>query len=105
MVLEKIVDWTLSLQQTPSLSDTLIHIVPIIIVVFLIFYFIVILPSSKEEAKRKDAISKLKKGDQILLSNGFLVRFVQHEDPWTIVELSSNVRAKVDKNTIQKVIE
>lgn len=98
------IDDFVNLQQAPSLGETLIHLIPIFVVVFLIFYFIVILPSSKEQKQKKAMLESLKKGDTVLLSNGFLVKFVQHEEPWAIVELAPNVRVKVEKSAIVKMV-
>lgn len=102
-MLDILMDYFLSLQQTPSLSETLIHLIPLIIGVFLIFYFVVISPTAKEEAKKKELIDKLKKGEVIVLSSGIWCKFIQHEESCSIVEIAPNVRVKVDKNVIARI--
>ncbi|MCS6893192.1 MAG: preprotein translocase subunit YajC [Deltaproteobacteria bacterium] len=92
------------LQNQPSFGETILHLIPVIIGVFLIFYFVVILPTSKEEQKKKEAINNLKKGDTVEKKSGFVVKFIQHEDQWSLVELAPNVRVRVDKNTISKIL-
>ncbi len=93
-----------NLQQAPSFTETIIHLIPIMLGVFVIFYFLVIAPTAKEENRRRELIENLKKGDTIVLTSGICCKFVQHEESFSVVEIAPNVRIKIEKNAISKVL-
>ncbi len=80
--------------------DILTSLFPIFII-FLIFYFIVIRPQTRAEARKREFIKKLKKGDVILLSSGIVGKVHEVEDRTLIVEISKDVKVKVLKDVVQ----
>lgn len=73
-----------------SLQDLLIPLG----VMFLIFWFIVIRPQKKQEQQRRDMLSQLKKGDQVVTQGGIVGKIVSIKD--------NRVTLKIDENSNSK---
>ena len=69
------------------------------ILIFAIFYFLVILPQKKQMKKHNEMLNQLKKGDTIMMSNGFQGRIAEVKDNELKVEICSNPKVVV---TVQK---
>lgn len=69
------------------------------ILIFGIFYFLVILPQRKQMKKHNEMLNQLKKGDTILMSNGFQGRIAEVKDAELKVEICQNPKVVV---TVQK---
>ena len=69
------------------------------ILIFGIFYFLVILPQRKQMKKHNEMLNQLKKGDTIMMSNGFQGRIAEVRDAELKVEICSNPKVVV---TVQK---
>jgi len=80
--------------------DVFVSLLPLI-VIFLIFYFIVIRPQSKAEAKRREFINNLKRGDIVVLSSGIIGKVSEIVGRTVFLEVSKDVRIRVLKDAIQ----
>jgi len=93
-------------QQAPQgLGDPTILI--LIAAIFIAFYFIVIMPMKRREKKdREDLFTKLKKNDEVLTSSGIIgiVAMVKDDEVVLKVDESSNVRLRVLKSTIARIL-
>jgi len=69
------------------------------ILIFGIFYFLVILPQRKQMKKHNEMLNQLKKGDTVMMSNGFQGRIAEVKDAELKVEICSNPKVVV---TVQK---
>mgnify|MGYP001613897779 CR=1 FL=1 len=69
-----------------------------LIFMFVVLYFILIRPQSKKENLRKDFLSKVKKGDQVITSGGILGKVNGQNDKFVTLEISDGVNIKVLKN-------
>ena len=69
------------------------------ILIFGIFYFLVILPQRKQMKKHNEMLNQLKKGDTVMMSNGFQGRIAEVRDAELKVEICSNPKVVV---TVQK---
>ena len=69
------------------------------ILIFGIFYFLVILPQRKQMKKHNEMLNQLKKGDTVLMSNGFQGRIAEVKDAELKVEICQNPKVVV---TVQK---
>ncbi|GBD02875.1 hypothetical protein HRbin19_00145 [bacterium HR19] len=72
-----------------------------LIVIFILFYFIVIRPQTRVEAKRKEFIKNLKKGDIVFLSSGIVGKVSEIYQKTVSLEVSKDVKIRVLKDFIQ----
>ena len=71
------------------------------ILIFGIFYFLVILPQKKQMKKHNEMLNQLKKGDTVIMSNGFYGRVAEVKDAELKVEICQNPKVVV---TVQKSV-
>ena len=81
----------------------LMSFVPFIII-FILFYFMLIRPQMKQAKEHKKLLSDLKKGDEIMLASGILGKIEKVADNFVILEISDNTQIKVQKNSVQAVL-
>lgn len=65
-----------------------------------LFYFLMIRPQQKRAKEHQTMISNLKRGDQVILSNGMVGKIVRVEPDEVGVEIAPNVSVKVIKSMI-----
>lgn len=56
-----------------------------------LFYFLLIRPQSKARKQMEERLSKLKAGDEVLLSSGFYATIDRVEDKYIFLKLGTNV--------------
>jgi preprotein translocase subunit YajC len=102
---------TLIAQQEPpkeapqGLGDPTILI--LMAAIFVAFYIIVIMPMKRREKKeREDLFTKLKKNDEVVTAAGIIGIVAQVKDDEVILKVdeSSNVRLRVLKSTIARIL-
>ena len=81
----------------------LMSFVPFIII-FILFYFMLIRPQMKQAKEHKKLLSELKKGDEIMLASGILGKIEKVADNFVKLEISDNTQIKVQKNSVQAVL-
>jgi len=74
------------------------------IIIFILFYFMLIRPQMKQAKEHKKLLSELKKGDEIMLASGILGKIEKVIDNFVILEISDNTQIKVQKNSVQAVL-
>lgn len=77
-----------------------------ILVMILAFYFLMIRPQQKREAKKKDMLSKLRKGDKVVTASGIIgiVHKVVSDDEVSF-EISEGVRIRILRSAITSVVD
>lgn len=70
------------------------------VVIIAIFYFFMIRPQTKKQKEVQKAREALKVGDQVVTSGGIYGKIKDIGDNYMIIEISDNVKIKVDKNSI-----
>ena len=85
-----------------GLQAQLIQIAPIILMVVL-FYFMLIRPQQQRAKQHAAAINGVKRGDNVVLSNGMLGKVVRVEDAEVGVEIAQGVTVKVVKSMIAEI--
>src|SRR4051812_41099965 len=70
------------------------------VLIFGVMYFLIIRPQQQQQKKQQDHISKLKKGDEVLLQNGFFGKIFEVRTDDLMVELAPNVKVRVLKSAI-----
>ncbi len=74
-------------------QNNMMNFLTLVIIIFVAFYFLILRPQKKEQAKRKDQLDSLAKGDKIITIGGIY---------GTVVEINPNTDElvlQVDKNT------
>lgn len=77
-----------------------------ILIMILAFYFLMIRPQQKREAKKKDMLSALKKGDKAVTASGIIgtVHKVVSNDEVSF-EIAEGVRIRILKSAITNVLD
>ena len=85
-----------------GLQSQLISMLPILAMVVL-FYFMLIRPQQQRAKQHAAAIGAVKRGDNVVLSNGMLGKVVRVEDTEVGVEIAQGVTVKVVKSMIAEI--
>lgn len=72
-------------------------------VVFVIFYFLIFRPQQKTLKQKKEMLSALKRGDEVVTSGGLYGKVVEIADATVMLQIAANVNVKVDRNLIVAV--
>lgn len=73
--------------------------------IFLIFYFMIIRPQQKRAKERDQLLSNLQKGDKIITSGGIHGTIVGIEEKTVLVQVSDNVKLKLERSAINLVVK
>ena len=74
------------------------------VVLFGIFYFMMIRPQMKRQKEHKALLSSLSKGDEVVTNGGIAGRIDDVGDAFLTVEISPNVKVKVQKGAVSQVL-
>lgn len=85
-------------------GNPLISLLPIILI-FVVFYLLLIYPKQREQKKRMEMLSKLKKGDEVITSAGIHGRVVGVMDGIVVLKIAENVKIEVEKSHITTIIK
>ncbi|MGV3740654.1 MAG: preprotein translocase subunit YajC [Gammaproteobacteria bacterium] len=73
--------------------------------IFALFYFMMIRPQNKRAKQHKELITKLQKGDEIVLTSGILAKVDKLvNEQYLKVILSSNVEVLVQREAVSSVL-
>lgn len=72
--------------------------------IFLVFYFMIIRPQQKRQKERQKMLEALKKGDKVVTSGGIHGTIVGIEEKTILVQISDNVKVKVDRGSLGTVV-
>lgn len=86
-------------------ANPMIGMLPMLVIWFLIFYLLVFRPQSKARKGRQDMVSNLKKHDEIVTSGGIHGIVVNVEPETVTIRIDDNVRIKVEKTAIDRVVK
>ena len=70
-----------------------------------IFYFMIIRPQQKREKERQAMLGALKKGDKVVTSGGIHGTVIGLEEKVALVQISDNVKVKVDRSAIAMIVK
>lgn len=70
------------------------------VMIFAVFYFFMIRPQAKRQKEIKKQREAMKPGDSVVTSGGIYGKIKDIKETTVIVEISDNVRIKVDKNSV-----
>jgi preprotein translocase subunit YajC len=94
-----------ALAQMGGASDTLTGLLVPMLVMILIFYFLVIRPQQARSKMHRDLVDKVRRGDTVITSGGFVGKVTKAADnsDEIEVELSDSIRVRVLKSTLMDV--
>ncbi|ANF54200.1 preprotein translocase subunit YajC [Brevundimonas diminuta] len=88
--------------QDGGLMALVVQIAPIV-AIFILFYFLMIRPQQKRMKAHQALIAGVKRGDEVVLSNGMVGKVTRVEDAEAMVEISQGVNVRVVKAMIAEV--
>lgn len=76
-------------------------------IIFMIFWLIVIRPQKKQEQKRKEMLSALQKGDQVVTQGGIVGKIVSIKENRIVLKTDENSNSKATflRHAIVNVVE
>ncbi len=81
--------------------NALTSLLPLLLII-VVFYFFMIRPQMKKQKELRTYRSSLQKGDKIVTTGGIYGKITDIKDQTVTVEISDNVRIKIDKNALLK---
>ena len=72
--------------------------------IFLIFYFMIIRPQQKRAKEKAKLLSNLEKGDKVVTNGGIYGVIAGLEDKTALLQVSDNVKIKIDRSAITTVL-
>jgi len=72
--------------------------------IILIFYFMIYRPQRKRQKEREALISKMDKGDKVILSGGMHGTISAIEDTTILVQVAENTKLRFEKSSVNSVI-
>lgn len=86
-------------------SDPLSSLLVPLALMLPIFYFLVLRPQQQRTKQHKDMVEKVRRGDTVVLSNGFIgkVTKVKDGDNELEVELNDQMRIRVTRGSVAEV--
>lgn len=73
--------------------------------IFAIFYFMIIRPQQKRAKEREQMLSNIQKGDKIVTSGGIHGTIVGLEEKTCLVQVSDNVKIKMERSAIATILK
>ena len=86
----------------PGGFELLMSMFPMFVIVFFIFYFMVIRPQQQKLTAQQDLLKGLKRGDTVVTSSGIVGKIFTLEKEHVLLEVSNNVRIKIESLHIVK---
>ncbi len=72
----------------------------VLALIFVVFYFFMIRPQNKKQKEVQKARAALKNGDKVITSGGIYGKIREVKDDSFIIEISDNVRIRVEKSAV-----
>lgn len=73
-----------------------------LLLIIVVFYMFMIRPQMRRQKELKNYRSALQKGDKVITTGGIYGKITDIKDSTVTVEISDNVRIKIDKSAILK---
>lgn len=90
--------------QAPGADPLTSMLIPLALMIP-IFYFLVIRPNQQREKDRRELISSVRRGDTVVMSNGFIGKVVKAKDGDNEleVELNEQMRVRITRGAVAEV--
>lgn len=83
----------------PASQGGLFNLLPFL-AVGIVFYLLILRPQTQQAKKTQQLLTQLKKGDEVMLQNGFYAKIFEVRDQDFIVELAPSVKVRVLKSGV-----
>lgn len=84
--------------------NMLMQLFPILAMVF-IFYFLMIRPQVKNQKKKQEFLSQLKRGDEVLTSGGIFGTIEGLTDKFVTLEIAEGVKIKILRDRVMAPVK
>jgi preprotein translocase subunit YajC len=81
-------------------SSSMMSMLLPMLLIFVVFYFFMIRPQNKKQKEIQKARAALKTGDKVVTSGGIFGKIREVKDDSFIIEISENVRIRVEKSAV-----
>lgn len=71
-----------------------------LVLIFAVFYFFMIRPQTKKQKEIQKQRAAMKAGDNVITAGGIYGKIKEVKENALLIEVSENVRIKVDKNSV-----
>ncbi len=71
-----------------------------LVLIFVVFYFFMIRPQTKKQKEIQKQRAAMKAGDNVITAGGIYGKIKEVKENTLLIEISDNVRIKVDKNSV-----
>jgi preprotein translocase subunit YajC len=72
--------------------------------IIVIFYFMILRPQQKRQKERDKMLNDVQKGDKVITVGGMHGTVMGLEDKTILVQISDNVKVKVEKSAVSSVV-
>jgi len=88
--------------QDPGMMCAIIQFAPLVLI-FVLFYFLMIRPQQKRMKEHQATLKALKRGDEVVLSNGMVGKVTRVEETEVMVDIAQGVSVRVVRSMIADV--
>ncbi|MCY3786881.1 MAG: preprotein translocase subunit YajC [bacterium] len=75
-----------------------------LIIIMALLWLVLLRPQQRRAKNRREMLSKLEEGDEVLMSSGVYGRIVSFDEQTVFVDIADNVRVKVTRDSIAERI-
>ena len=77
----------------------------VIIITFGILYFLVMRPQQKEQARHREMIKNLRKGDEVVTVGGLYGKVIEIEETTVDLKIAEGTKVKLERGRIARVVQ
>ncbi len=85
-----------------GMSGAILQFAPLVLI-FVLFYFLMIRPQQKRMKQHQEMLKALKRGDEVVLSNGMVGKVTRVEENEAMVDIAQGVSVRVVRAMIAEV--
>ncbi|HEY5533857.1 MAG TPA: preprotein translocase subunit YajC [Ignavibacteria bacterium] len=74
------------------------------ILIIVVFYFLILRPQQKRQKQRKELLSSVKVGDEVITSGGIFGKVDHIEDNILYVKIADNVKIRIQKDAVGNIV-
>jgi len=91
-------------QAAPAAGESQMSGLFLLVAMVVVFYFLLIRPQSKRAKEHRNLVASLAKGDEVATNGGILGRITSVGESFIEIEVSENVRIKVQKDAVMQLM-
>lgn len=92
----------MNVTQDAGVMGMIVQFAPLVLI-FVLFYFLMIRPQQKRMKAHQETIKALKRGDEVILSNGMVGKVTRVEENEAMVDIAQGVSVRVVRSMIAEV--